>query len=392
MKLDGIKVLDLSLFLPGPLLTQMMADHGAEVIKLEPVNGGEPNREIGAKRDGTSVYFANTHRGKKSVQVNLKTAKGRELALRVAAQCDVVIEAFRPGVVNRLGVDYQSVKACNPSVVYASLSAFGQTGPYVKKPAHDLATEAYAGVLSASLGFDGKPAIPAIPSADMLTSMMGLAAVLMALLRRKETNEGDYIDLAMMDSLMACMPNNMGSVFAEKKVPVIKHERTWGGYAMYNIYETLDEKYIVLGASELHFASTLLTKLGRPDLIPNCEPPPGPTQEPVKKYFTETFLTKTQGDWVEWFEDLDIAFAPVNDLRQGVDDPQIRAREMIVEDEFGLEHIGIPVKFLNEPGTIRFASPDLGEHNVEIAQWAGFDEDEIDVMKKSGVFGEIQAN
>ncbi|MBV1904641.1 MAG: CoA transferase, partial [Pseudomonadales bacterium] len=200
MKLEGIRVLDLSLFLPGPLLTQMMADHGAEVIKLEPVNGGEPNREIGQKRDGVSVYFANTHRGKKSVQLNLKTDEGREMALRLAEKSDVVIEAFRPGVADRLGMGYAAVKERNPGVVYASLSAFGQTGPYIKKPAHDLATEGYAGILSANLGFDGKPAIPAIPAADMLTSMMGLSAVLMALLRKKDTGQGDYIDLAMMDS------------------------------------------------------------------------------------------------------------------------------------------------------------------------------------------------
>jgi crotonobetainyl-CoA:carnitine CoA-transferase CaiB-like acyl-CoA transferase len=387
MKLEGIRVLDLSLFLPGPLLTQIMADHGAEVIKLEPINGGEPNREIGPKRDGVSVYFANTHRGKKSVQINLKNDQGREMAMRLAESSDVVIEAFRPGVVERLGMNYDAVKARNPGVIYASLSAFGQTGPYVKKPAHDLATEAYAGILSANLGFDNKPAIPAIPSADMLAATMGLSAVLMALLRRKDTGEGDYIDLAMMDSLIACLPNNMGSVFAEKKPPVVKHERTWGGYAMYNIYETSDRKYIVLGASEMHFAQSVLTKMGRPDLIEFCEPPPGPTQDPVKKFFIETFAGKTQAFWVEWFEDVDAAFAPVNDLRQGADDPQVRARKMIVEDDQGREHIGIPIKFKNEPGQINFTAPGLGANSEEMARAAGFSEDEIQSMKDQGVLG-----
>ena len=176
----------------------------------------------------------------------------------------------------------------------------------------------------------------------------------MALLRRKETNEGDCIDLAMMDSLIACIPNNLGAVFAEKKAPVVKDERTWGGYAMYNIYETLDGKYIVLGASEMHFAETLLTRFERPDLIPFCEPPPGPSQEPVKEFFTQTFLTRTQDQWVEWFDGMNVAFAPVNDLRQGADDPQVRARDMIVTDKFGQEHIGIPIKFKHEPGSINF--------------------------------------
>ncbi len=387
MKLEGIKVLDLSLFLPGPLLTQMMADHGAEVIKLEPINGGEPNREIGPKIDGMTVYFSNTHRGKKSIQLNLKTDEGKEMALKLAETADVVIEAFRPGVAARLGVDYESIKARNPGIVYASLSAFGQTGPYIKKPAHDLATEAYAGILSVNLGFDGKPAIPAIPNADMLCSMMGLSGVLMALLRRKETGEGDYIDLAMMDSLIACVPNNMGTVFSEKKPPVVKEERTWGGYAMYNIYETQDNKYVVLGASEMHFAIEVLNKMERPDLIPLCEPPPGPNQDPVKEFLTETFLSKTQAEWVVWFDGVEAAFAPVNNLREGADDPQVRAREMIIEDEQGREHIGIPIKFKNEPGKVNFLAPELGADNEAVALELGFTPEQIQAMKEKGVFG-----
>ena len=380
MKLEGIRVLDLSLFLPGPLLTQMMADHGADVIKLEPVNGGEPNRGIGPLRDGVSVYFANTHRGKRSVQLNLKSEAGREMALGLAAGVDVVVEAFRPGVIQRLGMDYESVKSRNPGVVYASLSAFGQTGPYVKKPAHDLAVEAYAGILSANLGFDGKPAIPAFQAADMIASMMGLSAVLMALLRRRDTGEGDYIDLAMMDSLIACIPNNLGSVFADKEPPVVKDGRTWGGYAMYNIYETSDNRYIVMGASEMHFAEAVLTKLGRPDLIPLCEPPPGPNQEPVRAFFRETFITRTQQWWIHWFEDVDAAFAPVNNLREAMDNPQVRHRGMVVEDDAGREHLGIPIKFLNEPGRIDFATPEVGAHNEEIARSLGFSGSEEDAF------------
>lgn len=309
------------------------------------------------------------------------------MALKLAESADVVIEAFRPGVAARLGVDYASIKARNPGVVYASLSAFGQTGPYIKKPAHDLATEAYAGILSVNLGFDGKPAIPAIPNADMLCSMMGLSGVLMALLRRKETGEGDYIDLAMMDSLIACVPNNMGTVFSEKKPPVVKEERTWGGYAMYNIYETKDNKYVVLGASEMHFAIEVLNKMERPDLIPFCEPPPGPTQNPVKEFLTETFLTKTQAEWVEWFDGVEAAFAPVNNLREGADDPQVRAREMIIEDEQGREHIGIPIKFQNEPGKVNFTAPALGADNESVALELGYTAEQIQAMKDKGVFG-----
>ena len=388
MKLEGIRVLDLSLFLPGPTLTQMMADHGAEIIKLEPAGAGEPNRKIGQMRDGVSVYFANTHRGKKSLQINLKNEVGHELVLKLAETVDVVVEAFRPGVAKRLGVSYDDLRKVNPALVYISLSAFGQDGPYVGKPAHDLATEAYAGALSVNLGADGKPAMPAIPTGDMLASTIGLSAVLMALLRKKDTGEGDFIDLAMMDSIIACMPNSMGRAFAEKASPVVRDERIWGGYAMYNIYQTKDDRYVVLGASEIHFAKNVLTKFGREDLLHLCEPPPGENQEPVRAFFREKFREQEQAYWVAWFEDVDAAIAPVNNLREGLDDPQIRHRNMIIEDDSGHEHIGIPIKFQNEPGAVTFAAPMLGEHNRDIALTLGYSDEDFERMRDQGVFGQ----
>ena len=181
MKLEGIHVVDLSLFLPGPAMTQAMADHGAEVIKVEPP-GGEPNREIGLKRDGVSVFFANTHRGKRSLVLDLKTAAGVEALLRLAETADVLVESFRPGVVERLGVGYRAVAARNPRIVYVSISAYGQSGPYRERPAHDLAVQAMSGVLSVNLGGDGRPAMPGLPAADMLAAGNALAGVLMALL------------------------------------------------------------------------------------------------------------------------------------------------------------------------------------------------------------------
>jgi crotonobetainyl-CoA:carnitine CoA-transferase CaiB-like acyl-CoA transferase len=386
MKLEGLRVLDLSLFLPGPLLTQMMADHGAEVIKLEPIGAGEPNREIGPKRDGMTVYFANTHRNKKSIQLNLKTEEGRKAALELAATCDVMIEAFRPGVVTRLGVGYEAVRAVNPGIVYCSMSAWGQDGPYAQKPAHDLACEAIAGILSINQGSDKKPAIPGIAGADMLSSMMTLSALLMALYRRTTTGVGDYIDVSMADSLMAAVPNNMGSVFADKTPPVLSNERALGGYAMYQIYETLDERHIALGGSEIHFAEAILNKLGRPDLLELCKSPPGPQQDLVKNFLTETFKGKEQSYWVEQFEDVNAAFAPVKNLREAADDIQIRHREMIVEDSNGLEHIGIPMKFLEEPGELKFKYAEVGQHTREILSQLGYSISEQEAMRDGGVF------
>ena len=386
MKLAGVRVFDLSLFLPGPLLTQMMADHGAEVVKLEPPGGGEPSREIDLKRDGVSTFFANTHRGKKSIQLDLKTGQGREIALRLAERADVMIEGFRPGVVDRLGVGYEQVSRRAPRLVYCSISAFGQDGPYARRPAHDLATEALAGILSITLGADGRPAIPGIAAADILSSTMALAAVLMALFRRETTGRGDYIDMAMMDALMAAVPNNMGPVLADKRAPVVAHERPWGGNAMYRIYATKDGRHVVLGGAEMHFARNVLAALGRPDLAPLCEPPPGPAQDPVKQFLAATFLTRTQAEWVAFFAEVECAFAPVLTMREAADDPQVRARRMIVEDERGWEHVGTPLKFREEPGQPDFTFPSLGQHTEEVVRDLGFDDTEIAAMRKSGVF------
>ena len=386
MKLEGIRVLDLSLFLPGPVLTQMMADHGAEVIKLEPVGGGEPNREIGQKRDGVTVYFANTHRNKKSIQLNLKTDEGRKIALDLAASCDVMIEAFRPGVAARLGVGYEAVRARNPGIVYCSMSAWGQDGPYVHRPAHDLACEAVAGILSINLGPDQRPAIPGIAGADMLSSMMSLSAILMALLRRKDTGHGDYIDVAMADSLIAGLANVMGTTFSDKQPPKVTEERSLGGYAMYGIYETSDGRHVVLGGPELHFAAAVLNKLGRPDLLEACKTLPGPQQDPVKAFLRETFRTQPMAYWEKEFAGVDAAFAGVKTLREACDDEQIRHRQMIVEDERGWEHIGVPMKFKNEPGQLNFKFAKLGEHTEEVLEKLGHDAAARAALKAAGVY------
>jgi crotonobetainyl-CoA:carnitine CoA-transferase CaiB-like acyl-CoA transferase len=388
VKLEGLKVVDISMFLPGPLLSQMLGDHGAEVIKVEQVEGGEPNRSIGAKRDGITVFFANTHRGKKSLTLNLKTPEGREILLKLCERADVFVEAFRPGVARRLGIDYETMSKRNPRIVYVSISAFGQTGPYVSHPAHDLATEALAGIVSVNLGPDGKPAMPGLANADMLSSTIGLAGVLMALYRRHETGRGDFVDIAMMDSLLACMPNNFGPPMAEKRPPVPKEERSWGGNAMYGLYETEEGDWIALGGAELHFAETLLHALGRPDLFELCKLPPGKGQEPVRAFFRETFRTKTKAEWVEWFKPLmsKLAFAPVKNLREALDDPQARAREMVVVDERGWEHLGIPIKFAHEPGRLRFDLPAHGQHSAEIIRSLGYSDAEVKALKEKGVW------
>jgi crotonobetainyl-CoA:carnitine CoA-transferase CaiB-like acyl-CoA transferase len=219
----------------------------------------------------------------------------------------------------------------------------------------------------------------------MLSSLMALNGVLMALLRRRETGRGDYVDVAMMDTLLACMPNNVGPVFAENRAPVPTDERSWGGNAMYRLYRTRDGAWVALGGSEIKFAANLLTALGRPDLIDLCRLPPGPGQDPVKRFLEEVFMTRTRAEWVEWFGDKDVCFASVRDLREAFDDPQVNAREMVLQDARGWRHIGVPLKFRGEPGKAAFDHPAHGAHSTEILASLGYSQPEISAMKDKGV-------
>ncbi len=362
MKLGGLRVVDLSVFLPGPYLSMALADHGAEVIKVEAPGEGDPGRHIGLSDGPETVFFRNVNRGKKSVVVDLKDPAGREALLRLADTADVFIEAFRPGVVERLGVDYAAVSARNPGIVYCSLSAFGQTGPYRNRPAHDMATEALAGVIGISLGQDDRPAIPGIPTADILTALQGLSGILMALLRRVETGRGDYLDISMHESILAATSNVLGPVFAEGRQPVPKHERTMGGAAFYRIYETGDGRHLVLAGQEPKFIRTLLGELERPDLVPLCEQGPGPHQAPVVAFLDTTFRTKSLAEWVAWFEPLDVCFAPVNTLPEAFADPQVIARDAVLRDPEGRPHIAPVIRFLHEPARVDLAVPGMGQH------------------------------
>uniref|UniRef100_UPI0025BD6A27 CaiB/BaiF CoA transferase family protein n=1 Tax=Bradyrhizobium sp. TaxID=376 RepID=UPI0025BD6A27 len=205
MKLEGVRVIDLSVFLPGPYLTLAMADHGAEIIKVEAPGEGDPGRHVGLSDGPSTVFFRNLNRGKKSIVLDLKDPRQRDQLLTLCETADVFVESFRPGTVDRLGVGYDAVKARNPGIVYCAISAFGQQGPFRDRPAHDLALQAESGLLSITLGADGKPAMPGIPVADVVAGLQGLAAVLMALFRRQQTGIGDYIDISMHDVTLGAM-------------------------------------------------------------------------------------------------------------------------------------------------------------------------------------------
>lgn len=286
--------------------------------------------------------------------LNLKDPADHAVLMDLFRTADVVVEAFRPGVADRLGIGPVQARALNPRLIYAQIAAFGQTGPLAQRPAHDLAIEALSGVVSLNLGRDGAPTHPHMPVADITGSMTALAGILMALYRREKTGLGDAIDISMQDATMAWLPNVVGPVFAEDRAPQVKQERSFGGYAFYGIYDTVDGGQIVLGGVEHKFAEGLLTALGRPDLIAAACGPPGPGQEPVKAFLREAFLARSRVEWEGLLAGLDVCWAPVLDLHAAWHQPQVAARNMLLRDAQGNLHIGSPVRFADEP-----AQPDL---------------------------------
>ncbi len=366
MKLDGIRVLDLSQFLPGPHLTMTMADHGADVIMVEPKNGvGEPVRAMGTRdAQGTAVWFRNIARGKRSIALDLKDKDDLAAFLALAGEADVIVEAFRPGVVKRLGIGYDAVAARNPRIVYCSISAFGQTGPWTLKPSHDLGVQALAGTLDLSRGLkDNRPNMPNLVAADMASSLTALSAILMALLARERTGRGDHIDIAMYDALIAWTPNVTGAVLGEGKAPEPLQMRNYGGQAMNRIYETRDGRFLVLAGNERKFCETLLKALGRPDLLDLAAGEPGAAQMPLIDFFAATFQTKTCAEWESILEPLDLCWAPVRTLKDGLTDANAVARGIALCDGQGNPHIGPAIKFANEPAQPDFALPDYAPGN-----------------------------
>ncbi len=349
-KLSGVRVIDLSQFLPGPMLTLMMADQGADVIKVEPP-GGDPARTMEPFENGQSVWFRSLNRGKTSLTLDLKSAEGAAALLQLCETADVFVEAFRPGVMARLGFDYAQLANINPKLVYCSISAFGQSSPWADHPAHDMAVQALAGFLSVNDGPDGAPVVPGVPAADLAAGLTGLSAVMMALYAAQKTGRGDYIDCAMLDALMPWSAHIAGLALLGGAAPVSSAQRSLGGAAFYQVYATADAKFIVLAGREMKFVAALLHAFGRADLISLGELPAGPAQAPLRAFLQDMFKTRSQAAWISWFADKDVAFAPVLDFAESFSHPAVA--HMVATDAQGNRQIAPAIRFLSDaPGAL----------------------------------------
>jgi len=388
MALAGIRVLDLTRLAPGPFCTMLLGDMGADVVVVEEPPG--VGRRFDAGQSARSLAFNALGRNKRSVGLNLKDPKAQEAFLRMVEKADVVVEGFRPGVVNRLGVDYETVSARNDKIVYCSLSGYGQTGPYAGLVGHDINYISLGGALGVTGWPETPPAIPVNIIADFAGGGLFAAfSILTAIIARGNTGRGQYVDMAMSDGVTALMTFMGNMYFGGGLVMKPGTELLNGGVPSYCVYETKDGKWLSIGCLEPWFWKELCEALGFEDYIAHQN-----DREKHPEIFEALRNKFKEKDRDEWFEELrqrDICIAPVLGFDDVLSDPHVKARGMLAEiehPEFGtIKQVGIAPKLSDTPGSIRSTAPERGVHTEDLLADAGYDAAEIEELKSAGLAG-----
>jgi alpha-methylacyl-CoA racemase len=368
--LSGIRILDLSRLLPGPYLTQLMADLGAEVIKVETPLAGDHVR-LAPPEMGLGKMYETINQGKKSLALNYRNPRGRELFLKLAASADVVLEGFRPTIADKYGIGYEAVRAVKPDIVYCSLSGYGQDGPYQQRAGHDFNYLSIGGALSLN-GRPGERPIPyGLPVADLGGGMLAAIAILGALVGRERSGQGMYLDMALLDGVISWMtPLALSAYFSGLEVGAGTHPLL-GGSAFFNIYETSDGKYLTLAAIEPHFWGDFCKTIGRTDLIERQFDPT------VSAELGAVFKQKTRAEWLTLFANNDACVEPVNSVEEMLADPQVQARGH-VHMENG-KPVGMYSPFVFARGE-RTPAPALGADTFALLREIGVSDEEIQTL------------
>jgi crotonobetainyl-CoA:carnitine CoA-transferase CaiB-like acyl-CoA transferase len=384
LALDDIRILDLSRLAPGPFCTMLLGDLGADVLLIEPPSDSKAGAGAGF-RGGEALDAL--RRNKRSIVLNLRDDDAREVFYKLAETADVVLEGFRPGVVKRLGVDYETLSKKNERIVYCSLSGFGQTGPYSNLVGHDINYISVGGALGMIGWPDQPPAIPMNVIADFAGGGLHAAyAILAALHARDRSGRGQYVDIAMSDGVMYLLAQTISGYFANGRVPGRGDTVLNGAVPAYNVYQCQDGGWISIGSLEPHFWANLCNVMGREDFIPHQYD--GEKRDEIFAHFRQQFMTKTRDEWFAVLKQTDICAAPVYALDEALADPHNLARGMVLDVDAGeggkLRQVGIGTKLSDTPGQVRSAGPVAGQHTDEVLSSLGFANDRIAALRERG--------
>ncbi|HSR94836.1 MAG TPA: CaiB/BaiF CoA-transferase family protein [Solirubrobacterales bacterium] len=393
LPLSDVRVLDLTRLLPGGFCSLLLADLGAEVLKVEdtgmgdyirwapPYYGSEEQQELGTR---SSLYLA-LNRGKRSIRLDLKSEAGREALLRLVEQYDVVLDGFRPGVLDRLGVGYERMREANPAIVFCAITGYGQDGPYAQRAGHDMNYLGLVGLLGLTGAKDGPPVQSGGQIADLGGgALMAAFGVLAALHERRRSGEGQMVDVSMADGALSWLALVAGRYFCDGEVPRRGEQQLAGGLLCYFPYEASDG-WVTCGALEPKFWAAFCNGVGRPDLIEKQFEAPG---SDAWREVAEVFQTRTREEWKTFNDEHDCCIEPVLDVGEALDSELVRAREMVTAiEQPGLgtvRQLGVPVKMSRTPGDPTRSAPAFGEHTGEVLREAGYSEAEIAAMVESG--------
>jgi crotonobetainyl-CoA:carnitine CoA-transferase CaiB-like acyl-CoA transferase len=379
--LKGFRLLDLSRLLPGPYCSLLLADLGMEVLKVEDPEGGDYLRIMGRMGKRENAFFLSLNRNKKSITLNLKTKEGKEIFYKLIEMYDIVLEGFRPGVMDRLGIGFKELKKRNPRVIYCSLSGYGQDGPYRERSGHDINYIGLAGILELTGARNGAPVIPGIQMADFGGGGMTSAiAILAAIIHREKTGEGQFLDISMLDGILSWLSIHAGKYFIDQELPKRGEMLLNGGYACYQVYPTKDGRHMSLGALEPQFWKNFCEAIERRDLI-DKQFIEGEERFRVIEEIQEVFQNKTQQEWVDFFKNVDACCEPILTFAEVFRHPQVLHRQMVKEIEDPVEgkirQVGNPIKSSRFSFEVRTPPPQHGEHTMEVLKAMGYSEKEI---------------
>jgi crotonobetainyl-CoA:carnitine CoA-transferase CaiB-like acyl-CoA transferase len=387
--LAGLRILDLTRLLPGPMCTMHLADMGAEVIKIEDPHAGDYGRGLGPVKTANSGLYLAANRNKRGLRLDLKQAAGREVFLRLARGADAVVEGFRPGVMQRLGIGYPELKRLNPRLVFCSITGYGQDGPWSRRAGHDLNYCALAGVADQVGVAGGEPAIPNFLLGDLLggalTAAMGILA---ALVEAGRSGEGRQVDVAMADAVLAHAIMPLAALIAGQPVPPRGEDLFSGREACYAIYRTADGRHMAVAALERKFWDRLCEALGRPELKP-LHLAPGVEGARARRELAAVFAARPQSHWIELFRDVDCCVTPLLRLDEALENEHFAARGMVVRAAHPVDgevlQLALPLKFSDFEFEVVRPAPRPGEHSEEILAQAGYSPAEIGALRAEGV-------